>query len=416
MFSGLHAHIHLRELVLLRYVLIIAVSYLLVGRDGWTGGSTASAGIIAVALASNVFLSRIGLEGSGRSRVAGFVVVLDSLWISASMVLTESGSAEFFFLYFFVLFFAALAENLLLMLVGVLAVCLAYLWVLAQGEPSAVWQQTHLLEVTCLFSAALFYGVLVHRIRSQQRRIAAVEAADRARTELLATLAHDIGSPTTAIGLGITSLGDAVERGDRNEARPLLSLVTRNSDYLRRLVQNFAEYARLHTGTYRLHPTELAVNAVVARTVDQHTLAARVRGVSLVVTPGLIPVCMLDEVAVTRIVDNLVANAVRHAEPGCTVEIETTSADDRVSISVADSGPGVSHGDRVAIGQAFVDAPRSHGGVGLGLFVVSTLVEAHGGSFLAEERAGMGWCCVVELPLTVSRDQVDTPMRPVGCP
>lgn len=405
-----HANVHVRELVLLRYVLIIAVSYLLLMRGDWTANSTICAGIIAAALASNVLLGRIGIaKSAGRFQVAAVVVVLDAIWISASMVLTDSGSPEFFFLYFFVLFLAALAENLLLMLVGVIAVCLAYLWVLAEKDPSTVWHQTHLLEITSLFSAALFYGVLVHRIRSQQRHIVTVEAADRARTELLATLAHDISSPTTAIGLGISSLGEAVERGDRNEARPLLSLVQRNSDYLRQLVQNFTEYARVHAGKYRLRPTRLSVTAIVQRSVDQHRLAAQARGLSLVVTSGSVPPCLLDEVAVTRIVDNLVANAVRHAEPGTAVEIETSTDDGCVTISVANAGAGLDRDVHDAVGQPFIDVPRTHGGVGLGLFIASALAEAHGGSLATEERPGGGWRCVIELPLIVDGKGGDPP-------
>jgi two-component system sensor histidine kinase VanS len=149
----------------------------------------------------------------------------------------------------------------------------------------------------------------------------------------------------------------------------------------------------------------LSVTALVQSTVDQHMLAARDRGVSLAITQGTVPPCVLDEVAVIRILDNLVSNAIRHARPETAVEIETSITDNgRVQISVSNAGTGGEHGIRHAVRLPFVDAPRKHGGVGLGLFIVSTLAEAHGGSLVTEERPGNGWRCVVELPLVASAE------------
>jgi signal transduction histidine kinase len=389
-----------RDVVLLRYLLIIAVSYLVVSQRETATVPVATAGLVAAALTSNVLLGWLG-PGSIRGWQIAAIVVVDTLWISAGMALVGRVSTEFFFLYFFVLFFAALAENLLLMLVGVGAASAAYLWVVARLYPGSVWEQSHLLQITFLFSAALCYGVLVNRTRTERRHAEIVEASDQARTELLATLAHDIGGPTHAISMGVETIQETLDHGGAAEARPLVVSIARNTRYLNQLVQHFMQYARLRAGRYRLEPMRVAVNAVVERAAAQHELAAQARGVALRLELAPLPTAVLDELGLERMVDNLVANAIRHSDPGSTVLVTTAPEREGVRITVGDSGAGIGPEVQAQLDRPFVEAPRTHGGVGLGLFIVRSIVEAHGGSFAIESKPGGGVRCQVWLPLVV---------------
>lgn len=393
----------LRELVLLRYVLIIAVSYLLIMPPAMAAASsTLAAGLlVAAAFASNVLLAEFGSRRFGQWHTAGIVVV-DTLWISTSMLLIGRASSEFFFLYFFVIFFAALAENLVLMLGGVLAAGGAYLWVLARLHPGAAWREEHFLQIAFLFTGALFYGVLVQRTRTQRRYAEITEATDQARTELLATLAHDIGGPAHVIAMGVETMQRTIEENSFREADSLLGTVLRNSRYLTQLVQQFMEYARVRSGRYQLHPTELIVNAVIERVVARHEDGAKLRGVSLRFEPGaLLPTVHLDEFAMVRILSNLVDNAVRHSDHGQTVALRAERDDEGFRIIVEDSGPGFDPAQRDRIGQPFLDASRTHGGAGLGLFIARSLAEAQGGSLLVDSEPGRGTRCVIRLPFAV---------------
>ena len=387
-----------REFVLLRYVLIIAVSALVISQHGTGAVSAKTALLVAAALASNVILGSLRPGRLSIWQVAGVIVVIDTLWISASLMTIGHVSSEFFFLYFFVLFFAALAENLVLMLVGVIGASAAYFWVLAHLYSGSIWKQAYFSQIAFLFSAAVFYGVLVNRARFHRRRAELIEASDRTRTELLATLAHDIGGPAHVITLGVEAIQGKLDAGQEEEARSLFGTVARNSRYLNQLMQHFMEYARLRSGRYHLNPTELSVNAVVERVATRHEHQARLRGVRLELSLGSLPPAILDELSLVRILDNLIGNALRHTQPGTAVVVETAPEADGFRITVSDSGHGLEPEQLRRVGEPFVDAARAHGGAGLGLFIVRSLAEAHGGALTADSQPGKGARFTVRLP------------------
>jgi cell cycle sensor histidine kinase DivJ len=114
------------------------------------------------------------------------------------------------------------------------------------------------------------------------------------------------------------------------------------------------------------------------------------------------PVAMIDELALVRILSNLIGNALRYSEAGSAVIIDAALEDGSIRIDVGDSGPGMGDEQRAQIGQPYVAAPRTHGGAGLGLFIVRSLVEAHGGSLTTVSEAGKGARFTVRLPLQLS--------------
>ena len=399
---------NIRDVIFLRYILIIAVSYLVITQHQMGAVSPAAAILVAAALTSNVALGWLRPRRLNPLQVTGLIVVIDTIWISLALALIGRISKEFFFLYFFVLFFAALAENLILMLVGVLGAGGAYMWVLAQLNEESVWTQEHLLQIAFLFSAALFYGVLVNRTRQHRRHSELIEAADRERTELLASLAHDIGGPAHVITLGVEALRGTIEE-QRSEAHWLMQSVSRNSRYLGDLVQHFLEYSRLRAGRFELNPAELSVGAVIEQVAAQHAVAAETRGVALRLNVARMPVAMIDELALVRILNNLIANALRYSEAGSAIVIDAALEDGAIRIDVGDSGPGMGAEQRAHIGEPYVaaPAPRSHGGAGLGLYIVRSLVEAHGGSLTTVSETGKGTRFTVRLPLRLSVNGVE---------
>ncbi len=403
----------IRDVIFLRYILIIAVSYLLISQRQAGVVSPFAAWLVAAALTSNVALGWARPRRLNPLQVTGLIVVVDTIWISLSLALIGRISKEFFFLYFFVLFFAALAENLVLMLIGVLGAGCAYMWVLGQLNEGPVWTQEHLLQVAFLFSAALFYGVLVNRARQHRHHSELIEAADRERTELLASLAHDIGGPAHVITLGVEALSGSIDQQrseeQRTEAHWLMQSVSRNSRYLGDLVQHFLEYSRVRSGRFELNPAEVSVAAIVEQVAAQHAVAAETRGVTLTLNIGEMPVAIIDELALVRILTNLIGNALRYSEAGSAIVIDAALEDGWIRIDVGDSGPGMAAEQSAQIGQPFLAAPRTHGGAGLGLFIVRSLVEAHGGSLTTVSEAGKGARFTVRLPLIASlKNSVET--------
>jgi PAS domain S-box-containing protein len=166
--------------VLLRFTLLIATSYLLLAAESFTGLPVLVIVWIGVGLLSNVVATRLSrrlLESAG---FAAGALLVDTLWITAGLLMTGRFEPEFFYLYFFVLFLAAIGESLGLIAIGSLVVCAAYLFTLsATGGGSlagVLTDSASLVRIPFLFAVACFYGYLVDRLRKERRR-AGTEAA-----------------------------------------------------------------------------------------------------------------------------------------------------------------------------------------------------------------------------------------------
>jgi two-component system sensor histidine kinase KdpD len=121
-----------------------------------------------------------------------------------------------------------------------------------------------------------------------------------------------------------------------------------------------------------------------------------------------LPVVYGDRSAVEHILTNLLDNAVKYSDDGTRIEVDVASAAEEVRVSVSDRGPGIPQElltnvfDRYQRGNA----PPSAGGVGLGLFIVRSLTQGHGGRVWAENRAGGGASVTFTLPLRGQRSGV----------
>jgi signal transduction histidine kinase len=112
-----------------------------------------------------------------------------------------------------------------------------------------------------------------------------------------------------------------------------------------------------------------------------------------------------DPAALSRVIRNLVDNAVRHAKSR--VEIQVGSQDGNAILIVSDDGPGIAPADRARIFERFVrldsDRARSGGGTGLGLAIVAEVAAAHGGTVNIDDRCGGGTTIIVTLPQHTNR-------------
>jgi len=182
-----------RAFLILRYTLIVATAYLLLVEGDFSTPPAGAILLIAAALASNVVLAQLPPHAINSTTFALGVIVCDTTWITGVLLNSGRFNAEFFYLYFFVLLLAAIGENLRLIAVGAVAVCMAYVYLLMHaGENWSLWSSPSLIRIPFLFIAAAFYGYLVDRTRHERRRADEREgernqaiAALRAQTEQL---------------------------------------------------------------------------------------------------------------------------------------------------------------------------------------------------------------------------------------
>jgi signal transduction histidine kinase len=225
-------------------------------------------------------------------------------------------------------------------------------------------------------------------------------AVDGEHRQLLADVGHELKSPLS-IMLALCTRLEAAGRLDDEDAEDVARIRANAYSMLRR-VQDLMLMARLESPEPQLEAAVIDVAAVVRACVDGFASVAAVRRLDLQVAVPEGLHAMADEEKVVSLVSNLVANAIRHARTGGTVRCSMTAASGRMTLEVADDGPGVALDQRETIFERYRRGTRSSG-TGLGLAIVAEIAALHGGSVAVGDAPEGGALFAVELPLRTPR-------------
>jgi PAS domain S-box-containing protein len=255
------------------------------------------------------------------------------------------------------------------------------------------------IEGVFVIASDVTQQVVARQQLDQLRQVA--EAANRNKDEFLATLGHELRNPLSAI---LTAVAVMKMRGNGETAREQL-VIERQTNHLARLVDDIVDLSRIDCGKVELRNETLEIAEIVERAVEATGPLLEERGHHLVVnvpSQGL-PVDG-DPTRLTQVVTNLLTNAARYTNAGGHISVSARADDAEVVLSVQDNGIGISRQALPSIFDLFVQArqpgDRARGGLGLGLTIVRSLVERHGGSVSAtSDGAHCGSEFTVRLPL-----------------
>jgi signal transduction histidine kinase/CheY-like chemotaxis protein len=232
---------------------------------------------------------------------------------------------------------------------------------------------------------------LKDRTRTALEARAAAEAANRAKSQLLAAASHDLRQPLHALGLYVAALA---ARARDAEWRPLVAHVESAANALEIQFAQLIDLSRLDAGALVPEPGIVALAPLLARIRAEFAPQAAARGLSLSVVPTRLAV-QSDAALLERIVGNLVANAVRYTTEGGIV-VGVRRRGNRVAIDVVDSGIGIAPAHRQRIFEEFYqvkdDAQRvtERRGMGLGLAIVRRFADLLGHEVDLDSREGHG--------------------------
>lgn len=229
--------------------------------------------------------------------------------------------------------------------------------------------------------------LIANRVVAATRLRERLERRELWRAALIATLAHDVRSPLATVSGTLEMLEDDPCTDDRY--RPLLAAAIRQSTRVARLASGILEVERVEDGRLVLDRQDVDLLRLGA---DVATLTQPTQ-VEIRVPEGL--TAWADRERLEQVVYNLVNNALRHGRPPVVVSAERTAVG--VDIAIEDQGSGVPRADVGVLFERFSGADRSPDSVGLGLWIVQTLVDAHGGVVRYEAPRG-GARFVVSLP------------------
>jgi signal transduction histidine kinase len=219
---------------------------------------------------------------------------------------------------------------------------------------------------------------------------------DQARSDIVASLTHELKTPLTSL-LGYASLlrTRALEEPQREQ---YLAVMEEQGQRILHLIEELLQSSRLEAGVGQLQRAPLDLARLV-RAVCNELATARARSVAVEVPDGDLGL-FGDPTAIEHVITNLVDNAFKYSDPSSVVRATVSERDVFVLFSVEDDGVGIEESEIPHIFERFRQTPNARGGgsVGLGLYIVKNLVEAHGGRVWAESVLGKGTKLNVALP------------------
>ena len=216
---------------------------------------------------------------------------------------------------------------------------------------------------------------------------------DRERSDLVATVAHELRSPLTGVKGFVQALLNRWDKLSDDQRKLMLNTVNADADRLARLIAELLDVARIDTGRLQLYPRESSAEVLVRRVVESIE-AGTSREISLHVDDDL-PEVFADPDKFTQVVTNLVENAIRHGQGQVSVRLAAT--DTGVRITVDDEGEGIPVELRRRVFTKFWTTGDS-GGSGLGMYIVGGLARAHGGWVTIDDAPGGGARVMVDWP------------------
>ena len=234
------------------------------------------------------------------------------------------------------------------------------------------------------------------------RRVAISEEANRAKAGFLAAMSHELRTPLNAIAgyadLLLTGVGGPVNP----QHREYLERIRNSQQHLLSIINDILNFSRIEAGQLEYRTEPVSLRSVIAAVVPMIEPQALAKSIEIGWRDNPDPVAAADHAKVEQILLNLLSNAVKFTPAGGSIDVSCAGKDDRVVMTVSDSGIGIAADDLAAIFQPFVQVGRSltspHEGTGLGLAISSDLAVAMGGRLEVESTVGKGSTFTLTLP------------------
>lgn len=232
----------------------------------------------------------------------------------------------------------------------------------------------------------------------ERRRVA--ELVAQTREEVLGVVAHDLRNPLNVI-ISSTDLllNEDLDRARRTE---LLEVCLRAGRRMNRLIGDLLDTVRLHAGKLTLDLGDVAVATIFKDADDMFRPLAQKRQIAIEIVPPADTLAVrADPLRVSQVLGNILGNALKFTPERGRIVLRASSNGREVEIDVTDSGPGIGAADLEHLFDNFWQAQRNDNrGVGLGLAIAKSVVEAHGGRIWCQSTPGKGTTFSFTLPIT----------------
>ena len=390
-------------IIAVQWLVAIATSYLVIVSHEHNVTDPLPALLVLTCLTSAVLLQRIPETYFERRLIEPGLLVVDSILILGAITTSQEVPWDLLILFFFCVFIAAIGEHIVQ--IGVLCVLLSLVFVLFVSPNSVDISTTSpnfLFRVPFMFGISIFYGHLASQVKREKRRTEQIEQAVRLKRQLVCALAHDIKTPLNVI-LGYAELiaEPSIGYSAPKERLSYLECIRKNVDRIAKMITDFLDVSKLETMKLDGAKDLVQMNVIAEEVVLQQMVTAREKEqvLALELDANLEPI-LGDFDQLQRVLWNLVSNAIKFTPTGGQITLTSAMTKKNITIKVKDTGIGVAEDELSSLFSEFrrLDGAANIEGTGLGLFIVKTIVESHGGSVAVESELGEGTTFTILLP------------------
>jgi two-component system sensor histidine kinase KdpD len=286
------------------------------------------------------------------------------------------------------------AKSLYVPLKGPFAVVGVFVFKPKTGRRLGLEQENLLYSVVRQLSLALERHFAEKRLQEAHR----LEESEKLHQALLSSISHEMRTPLTSLMGAASALADEASTGDPQFVRKIAGQLLDAGDRLNRVIENLLDMTRLNSGALELksewHDVRDLVG-VVLKKLEKNLVGRPVRAL----IPDGMPMVKMDFRLMEHALSNLVLNAAMYSPAGAEIRIIAETSAANAKISVEDDGDGIPPLARAQIFEKFYRLPGTpSGGLGLGLSIAKSIVEAHGGQISVDSSASGGACFAITMP------------------
>ncbi len=286
---------------------------------------------------------------------------------------------------------------------------LGAIWIAQLDEPR-VWTRTEISLIQHVAGNVAYGLIQSHLMSAQQQVVKQLRQLDQAKTDFLATVNHELRTPLTSISAYLDMIQDGVGGPVPPEVDRMLDIIVRNSERLRRLIEDMLTVSRQDYEGANLHlaPVQLGHTLQIVTVALRPLAELGDVSISLELDDGD-PAIIADEVQLEQVFTNLVSNAIKFTPSGgrivvsCRIE-PMTDGEPGVNVHVRDTGVGIPNEEIPHLFTRFFRASNATStavpGSGLGLAIAYDIVKAHRGYLAVSSELGTGTTITVQLPIS----------------
>ncbi|MCR4606331.1 MAG: DUF4118 domain-containing protein [Oscillospiraceae bacterium] len=240
------------------------------------------------------------------------------------------------------------------------------------------------------------------RNAEEKERVSMMVRNEQLRSNLLRSISHDIRTPLTSISGNASNLLSHYQQLDDETREQIFSDIYDDSEWLIDLVENLLSISRIENGQMDIHMSSEIVGDVIEEALRHIDRNAAQHHITVSNADEILLVDM-DSRLIMQVLINLVNNAVKNTPPGSEICVQSGQTGDWAVISVKDNGPGIPDNVKPHVFEMFYTGQNrvadGRRGLGLGLALCRSIVEAHHGSIALTDNVPSGCCFTVELPM-----------------